>query len=204
MDQKYWDTKYKLGIRKPTNLFAKKAYKLISSKKNVQLLDIGCGNGNDSLYFAKKGIRVLATDFSKIGLKTLKNTTLKENIKNITIKQLDISKARLPKNKFDVVYAHLSLHYFKDKQTTEIFNKIHLSLKKGGLFFVKCKSTDDELYGKGQKLEENIFLSDHTRHFFTKDYMLSKLNKFKTAQVKKTTSFYAQQKCSFIEGIAKK
>ncbi len=78
-------------------------------------------------------------------------------------------------------------------------------LKKDGLLFVKCKSTDDNLYGRGHKLEENMYVfRDHVRHFFDKDYMTALLAKFQTIKVNRSSSVYHSYKSSFVEAIAKK
>ncbi len=104
-----------------------------------------------------------------------------------------------------MIYAHLSLHYFNDKTTKEIFNKLYKILKKDGLLFVKCKSTNDMLYGQGRKLEENMYeYQNHIRHFFDKKYTTTLLAKFQLIKVRKSSSVYHSYKSSFIEAIAKK
>ena len=43
---------------------------------------------------------------------------------------------------------------------------------------MKCKATDDPLFGKGEKVGENMYRSGHTRHFFTTEYMRENLKDF--------------------------
>jgi ubiquinone/menaquinone biosynthesis C-methylase UbiE len=206
MDQKkLWQSKWNdENSQLPPNNFAIRAYKLIKSKHKT-LLDLGCGTGRDSLYFANKGLKVTAADWSQSGLDQLQKLAEKRKISNLEVTQQDISKLSLNPNSFDVIYAHLSLHYFDDKTTKLIFNKLHSVLKRGGLLFVKCKSTDDMLYGQGRKIEENIYeRENHVRHFFNKDYMTALLSKFQTIKVRKSSSVYHSYKSSFIEAIAKK
>lgn len=162
-------------------------------------MDLGCGDGRDSIYFSNKGIKVTALDFSKSGISKLREQNNKincifEDIKNINFKE----------NSFDVIYAHLSLHYFDDKNTSKIFNNLHKILKRGGLIFVKCKSTDDALFGKGKKIRKNMYKKDRIRHFFTKEYMTEKLKRFKIIKARKTSSVYHKCKSVFIEAIAAK
>jgi SAM-dependent methyltransferase len=195
----YWNKKWSANSRKLANNFAVRSYKLIKENKFKSLLDLGCGDGRDSIYFSKKGLKVTAVDFSKTAINRLKSSgndidCLVANIENIKLKA----------NSFDVIYAHLSLHYFNDRTTEAILQNIHKALKKGGLLFIKCKSTDDFLYGKGKKIGENIYQDEHLRHFFTKDYLLAKLEKFKILKIRKSSSVYHQYKSSFIEAIATK
>jgi cyclopropane fatty-acyl-phospholipid synthase-like methyltransferase len=205
MDQKaYWELNWKDKEIHPQNNFAKKCYAFIKNKRYSTLLDIGSGDGRDSIYFAKKGFKVTSIDFSKSSIKLLKNELNKRKISEITAYFANIESMNLKGNSFDIIYAHLSLQYFDDEITTKIFNKIFQTLKKGGIFFIKCKSTNDALYGKGTKISENIYIKGHLRHFFSKEYMRKKLQNFEILKIRQTSSTYSTYKSSFIEAIAKK
>lgn len=195
----YWKNKWLNRPCEPANSFARRAYKLIEKKKLKTLLDLGCGDGRDAVFFADKGLAVTAVDFSESGLNKLK-------AKNGKIKCLlkDIRKMNFNKNSFEVIFAHLSLQYFDDRTTEKIFEKAYRILKKGGLFFVKCKSADDPLFGQGKKIGENMYRKGHLRHFFTQEYMAEKLRKFKIIKLNKTSSVYHEYKSSFIEAVATK
>jgi ubiquinone/menaquinone biosynthesis C-methylase UbiE len=206
MDQKkLWQSKWSDKTSQlPPNNFASRAYKILKPNHKT-LLDLGCGNGRDSLYFARKGLQVTAADWSKSGLDQLKKLVEKKKVANLEVIQQDISQLTFKLNSFDVIYAHLSLHYFDDKTTRRIFDKLYSVLKKDGLLFVKCKSTDDMLYGRGRKLEEKMYkFRDHVRHFFDKEYMTALLAKFQIIKVRRNSSVYHSYKSSFIEAIAKK
>ena len=203
--KKLWQSKWNdENSQLPPNNFAIRAYKLIKSKHKT-LLDLGCGTGRDSLYFANKGLIVTAADWSQNGLEQLQKLAEKRKVANLEVIQQDISKLTFKPNSFDVIYAHLSLHYFDNKTTSEIFNKLHSVLKRDGLLFVKCKSTDDMLYGQGRKIEENMYeRENHIHHFFDKEYMTALLAKFQIIEVRRSSSVYHRYKSSFIEAIAKK
>lgn len=198
-DKTFWHSRWQSAEKLPPNNFVKRAYRLIQKKRLRTLLDVGAGHGRDALYFAKKGLDVTAIDFSKSGIDALKKSNSK-----INAKQIDIRKMQFPKETFDVIYAHLSLHYFNDRETARIFQNLRMSLRKGGLMFVKCKSTDDPLYGRGRKLSRDMYHRGHTRHFFSKRYMLANLKDFKVLSIRKTSSVYYREKSSFIEAIATK
>jgi len=202
--EEYWRTKWDNREDESINNFAKGCFSLIKKRNLRTLLDLGCGDGRDTTYFSKHGLKVTALDFSEGGINKLNNKIQQENIKNITPFRCDIKKLRFEEKSFDVIYAHLSLHYFDDKTTTQIFNKLYEILKPNGLIFIKCKSTDDPLFGKGNKVGENMYIKGHLRHFFDKNYMADKLKKFKIIEIRKTSSTYHQYKSSFIEAIATK
>lgn len=203
---KYWQNKWDKRPRESVNNFARRCYALIKNKNFRTLLDVGCGSGQDSCYFYRQGLKVTALDFSRSGIDQLKTRQ-----PDIDCRQWDIRQAKFPPNSFDVIYAHLSLHYFDDKTTDQIFRKLHRWLKPGGYIFIKCKSTDDPLYGRGTKAgpdmyrkEHDIRQKEHVRHFFSKEYMTAKLEKFQIIKIRKTSSTYHLYKSSFIEAVATK
>lgn len=198
-ESNYWKNKWSDRPLEPANNFARRAYVLVKSKKLKSLLDLGCGDGRDSIYFSNKGLLVTSVDFSESGIAKLK--TQSQKIKCIAE---DIRDIDFPDNSFDVIYAHLSLHYFDDESTSKIFDNLFRILKKGGFIFIKCKSVDDALFGKGEKVGENMYKKGHIRHSFTKDYMTKKLKSFKIIRVRKTSSVYHEYKSAFIEAIATK
>ena len=154
----YWAKLHELysgkdWITKP-NMFAKVVRDFLPEHGIV--LDLGAGLGQDSAYFAELGYKVIATD-----LNTDKLASLAEE-KFIT-QAVDLRES-LPfaDEAFDVVYAHLSLHYF-DKATTEaIFKEIYRVLKPGGVLAFFTNSTDDPEYNTGKEIEADYFEVDGT------------------------------------------
>lgn len=133
------------------------------------ILELGCGEGNDSIFFAQKGHHVIAADFSDVAIH---QNSERHHHNRLNFTEQDIAQPlAFTNDSFDVVYARLSLHYFTDAQTRRIFQEIARVLKPNGRLFFMCKSTDDPLYGKGQNIEADMFeLDGHVRHFFSKKY----------------------------------
>jgi SAM-dependent methyltransferase len=174
-------------------------------KPHAKILELGCGSGNDSLAFANAGHEVLATDFADIAIE--QNKKRFEGVANVTFSVFDMSQPfQLEPNTFDIIYARLSLHYFPDTVTKRIFEDIHKVLAPNGLLFFMCKSTNDALYGKGEKIAEDMFENNgHIRHFFSKEYALKCLgDKFKTLKLEERTDLLYGKNSSFIEVIAQK
>lgn len=183
----------------PASQFARRVYLFIKNKKLVTFLDLGCGGGRDSAYFSQKGYDVTAVDIIKSG-----DQQKKLNSQKIKFIKSDIQKLKFKPESFDIIYAHLSLHYFDDKTTTQIFEKLNSILKPRGFLFIKCKSINDPLYGQGKRIEDNFYNFGHVRHFFSKEYMQEKLHNFKIIKISKTNTFKNPGKASFIEAFAQK
>ena len=142
---------------------------------NSTILELGCGEGNDSIYFAEIGHNIVATDFSDVAIEQNKERWVNPGL---TFSVQDMSQPlQFDDASFDVVYARLSLHYFADKTTREIFHELAHVLKPGGALYFMCKSTDDHIYGQGEKIEADMYeLKGHVRHFFSKDYSIALLD----------------------------
>jgi SAM-dependent methyltransferase len=103
---------------------------------------------------------------------------------------------------FDAVYAHLSVHYFDDAVTRSVFAEMRRVLRPGGFLFVKCKSVDDCLYGVGEQIGPDMFRSDHTRHFFSRDYLQSMLSEFDIVSLRKSSAAYHGKRSAFVQAVA--
>ena len=141
-------------------------YKSVWENSKTPILDLGCGAGNDTLYFVEKGYSVVACDYSEVALEKIR-----KNIESAQTKLVDISQP-LPfkDNSFDVVVADLSLHYFDEKTTKTIIEEINRILTPNGSLLARVNSVADINHGAGQgeKIEENFyFVEGYNKRFFT-------------------------------------
>src|SRR3989344_6173763 len=100
----YWQAKHpeyskKDWIHKPT-IFATHAVKYFPPSGRV--LELGAGQGQDTLYFAKAGYEVVAADFSEFALAQLQNKLSGNLSELITTQVLDLSHSlTFPPESFD-------------------------------------------------------------------------------------------------------
>lgn len=200
-DKEYWKDNCSNKQEWPVSDFAKNIYPILKKNNLKKVLDLGCGNGRDSLYFSNNGLHVTALDFSDSGIEKLETNDTKKSIECIN---QDIKDINFSDDFFDAIYAHLVLHYFTDLELGEIIKKLHKTLKKGGYIFIKCKSTKDPLYGIGKKKEDNMFFYKHWRHFFSSSYMKEKLKNFHVLDIAESKTSEYGFHSAFIEAIAKK
>ncbi|WP_227937551.1 class I SAM-dependent methyltransferase [Alkalihalobacillus deserti] len=104
----------------------------IPYKPQQEVLDLCCGAGRHSRWFAKKGMNVTGIDLSSTLLAEAKRQS---DTLNITYIRSDMREVSF-KNKFDIVVnLFTSFGYFENDQDNErVFTRVHSSLKKGGYF----------------------------------------------------------------------
>lgn len=164
-------------IDKPS-LFAETAIGYFPKKGKV--LDLGAGLGQDSRFFAEHGYKVICTDREKQALNISKSNLPEDLVKLVSFQQLDLNH-ELPFNAdtFDIVYAHLSLHYFNTEISKRLFTEIHRILKPEGVLAFLVNSVNDPEYKSGNELEPDFlqidkitkrYFSIATTREFTKDF----------------------------------
>ena len=202
-----WDTKHAVDehakYRGGPMTFAKSVEPFFP--RQAEVLDLGCGVAGDAYFFAQRGHRVTATDFSET---VIEQDKLLLQHPNLSFSVLDMTgPLSFPTSSIDVVYAHLSLHYYDHETTAKVFDEIARFLKPNGLFCFACKSTKDSDYGHGEEVAPDIFVSSqgHVRHFFTSDYATQLLSHaFMVQSLEEVTECYVDKSASFIRCVAKR
>lgn len=142
--------------------------------KTWKILEIGAGIWQDSRYFHSRGYEVYSTDIGTTAVDINRENSEHElKLWKYKIEVLDIVTwlDTIPDATYDVVYAHLSLHYFKLSDTYIILENISRILKNGGLIVVLLNSVNDPEYGQWEKIEDNYFFIawQTTKRYFSID-----------------------------------
>lgn len=137
-------------------------------EKGKSLLELGCGNGRDSLFFASMGIEVTGIDTSDA---TIENLNLKTDMENCYFICDDfVCSPALFVTQFDYCYSRFSIHAINEAQEIEVMRNVYGALKQNGKFFIETRSINDDLFGKGEKAGENAYIYDgHYRRFIVKE-----------------------------------
>lgn len=152
-------------IDKPS-IFAEQAIKHFPNKGMV--LELGAGQAQDSCFFASQGYEVIATDIDDNALELARKKAADKSVR-VVLKKIDL-RDDLPFDSasFDVVYAHLSLHFFDTHTTLRLFDEIQRVLKKGGVLAFIVNSVNDPEYGSGEELEPDFFqIGSMTKRYFS-------------------------------------
>ena len=135
-----------------------------------KLLELGCGQGRDTTFFASNDIDVVAIDSSRVAIDALSKITRE---KNLTIKPMIHNASEgIPFNGsyFDALYSHMFFNMrFTDDQFKYLFAEVNRVLKNRGLNLFSVRSDNDAMYKKGAEVEKNIFdINGFEILFFTK------------------------------------
>ncbi len=133
-EKDYNDEKYFWGV-KPSDMCLK-VLELMPPIKELTLLDIGCGEGKDAVFFARCGYKVTAFDISEAGILKTKKLAKAANV-HVDVFKANILDFRLEK-KYDILYSNGVLHHIKSELRQEIFDNYKKFTSDGGLNVFQC------------------------------------------------------------------
>lgn len=165
----YWE-KYYSTHQNPSepSPFCKFVMPFIQAGKSM--IELGCGNGRDSVSFSKKDIHLTALDQCPTEIKYLSTTYVE--LSNLQFMACDMSEIDGIQN-IDYIYSRFSLHSINNKQESKVINWAYKSLNPSGLFFIEARSINDDLYGQGEKIGKHEFITDHYRRFIDMNELIS-------------------------------
>jgi tellurite methyltransferase len=100
-------------------------------KEGQKLLDVGCGEGRDSVFFARNGYQVTGFDASAEGVRK-SQAWADESGLSIELFQADINQYRL-EDFYDVVFSSGALHYIPQPLREEVLANYKRFTNPGGL-----------------------------------------------------------------------
>ncbi|WP_161846238.1 class I SAM-dependent methyltransferase [Pseudoflavonifractor sp. 524-17] len=173
-DVEYWNDFYKnkFFMSEPT-AFARTILPYL--KPGKKLIDVGCGNGRDSLFFYQSGINVLGIDASDVAIGQLQGKAKEGKLSFLCG---DFTRQPDEAETYDYCYSRFTLHAISQEQSDLLFQHAARILKDGGVIWIEARSVHDDLYGQGIPLGKNEFLFDgHYRRFIEKKGLKKELEK---------------------------
>ena len=133
-DQKYAGQEYYWGMN--PSVLCDKVLEIIRPGPNFhpKLLDIGCGEGRNAVYFAKHGFEVTGLDLSLVGLEKTKRYAEQTGVQVNTI-HADVITYEL-EDMFDVIFSTGTLHYLPPAIRKERFCNYKEHTSNGGIIAI--------------------------------------------------------------------
>lgn len=115
-----------------------------SITSSMSLLDAGCGDGRNLIYFLRHNFDVFAVDANPQLIQQVRQlaSRLAPNLPSQNFLIADVAEMPLPSEKFDLVISSAVLHFANDEQHFDrMLGEMWRVLKTGGMLFVRLAST---------------------------------------------------------------
>lgn len=141
---------------------ASEVYPLIERWKGLgfkKLLDLGCGIGRHSIFFAENDFRVEALDLSDSGITKLNEISRTKGL-NISTQISDMLSLPYENNSFDCILAYHVVYHADEAGIEKTIKEIDRILKNSGEAFITFNSKNSSSYGdpKNQSLSDNVLI----------------------------------------------
>lgn len=172
--------------------------KWLRRKQKIELegkhvLDLGCGAGKNSIYFAERDAQVIGYDFSKVAINAAKERAVKENL-TISFEVQSIGeKLSVADESIDIVLDVMSSHALSNAERSTYSAELYRVLKPGGYAFVRTFILDGD--NNAKKLikefpgtESNTYVlpeTGMTEHVFTEKELKDFYSNFKILNFEK-------------------
>ncbi len=170
----YWNQYYKNRVcPEEPSPFAQYVATLVEPGRDM--VELGCGNGRDAVFFAARGLHITALDMSQEAISQLQSRGLPNaqflcgDFVNSNIHQPD---------SYDYAYSRFTIHSINHNQEQVLLGNLFRGLRPGGKLFIEVRGVNDPLFGKGKQVERNAFFYDnHYRRFIVLDELVESLER---------------------------
>lgn len=150
-----------------------KAVEIFKQNGVKKIIELGGGQGRDTMYFAENGFDVTVLDYTAAGIQAINKTAIDLNLAHlITAVQHDL-RTPFPFNEesFDACYSHmLYCMAFTTEELEFICTETARILKPAGINIYTARNTKDADYGTGIHHGEDLYeCGKFIVHFFSRE-----------------------------------
>lgn len=144
--------------------------KIVSEKIDtpISFLDLGCGQGRDSIFMLQKGFEVIAVDSSQEGLNRISEIIDNNNLpkEKITLICRDVKDFNIEENHFSIIDAFNVFQFMDKEDVLDVIEKIKNGLILGGYVVISGFLKDNSNKGFFQTGELKKLFSDFAIDFY--------------------------------------
>ena len=183
-----------------------KAIEVLKKQGKTKILEIGGGQGRDTIYFAQNGFQVYVLDYTDSGVTAIKQKAHDLGLSNsITALQHDVRNF-LPFDDefFEGSYSHmLYCMAFTTEELEFLSKEVRRVLKTDGINIYTARNTNDAHFRTGIHRGENMYeVGGFIVHFFSKEmvdqlakgYEILQISEFEEGGLPRKLYFVVQQK----------
>jgi malonyl-CoA O-methyltransferase len=146
-----WSDIYDTDINLTRDLDSFVTRSLLANRQFDSTLEIGCGTGKNTVFFAQIGTNVHALDFSEGMIQKAKGKVQSENVR---FEMADITKSwPCEDNAYDLISCNLVLEHIED--LSHIFAETSRTLRQNGIFLLNELHPFKQYSGSGARFETN-------------------------------------------------
>jgi SAM-dependent methyltransferase len=165
---------------------ARKAAALFKREGAVRILELGSGQGRDTLFFAKAGFDVYALDYSQEGLEAIARKASSLGLSSVVTRQHDVRQPLpFPDGFFDGCFSHmLYCMALTTKDLIFLSGEVRRVLKPDGLNIYTVRNTTDAHYRAGIHRGEDLWeVGGFIVHFFSRQKVKDLADGYEIVQV---------------------
>ena len=118
------------------NSMCYEALRMLPPLKPLRVLDIGCGEGKDAVFFARNGYIVDAFDVAESGLDKARSLADKCGV-NVNFFRADVNDF-IPEEKYDIIFSSGVFHYIRPERRLPLIEQLKTATNPGGLSMINA------------------------------------------------------------------
>ncbi len=146
-----------------------------------EALDLGCGEGRNSLLLARYGYYVHAIDASSQGIQKLERYAHSQGLDTINCEVADVRTVELKPNFYDTIVAVTILDHITEDEGKKVAEAMIEALKPGGFVFIESFTVHDPAASAASRENETISeTASFVQHYFDEGELAAWFSRLKT------------------------
>lgn len=142
-------------------------------RSDERLLEVGCGNGRDAVYFAESGVDITAIDLSSAAIEYCKSIHAHGSLRFTRARADDL--ANEWREEFTSIYSRFCIHAMTRQEESAFLQAASTLLRPNGRIFIECRSINDALARQGEVISPTERIFGHYRRFIVMDELKQSL-----------------------------
>jgi len=169
-----------------------------------EALDLGCGEGRNSLLLARYGYHVHAFDASSQGIQKLEKYTRSLGLDNIDCIVADVRDARPKPNFYDAIVAVTIVDHITEKEGKKVAEAIIDVMKPGGFVFIEVMTIHDPGAKASREEDENVSeTASFIKHYFEEGELAAWFSQLETLLYEEIMKYDDSHGTPHYHGIAR-